>query len=259
MSAIAKHPDKGLTQGRAASAVKNVAPAAAYVPATADSVKSVTFEWTRACAVYTIKGASVWHKGGGEFPYRPVVGGLAIQPSTGKYFFSYRINTDNSRVGFCTSSVYSSPEDLREREFGKTVGLNVGRNASLAECEASQPSYLQSIGAVPAPPSKPWEAYIDLQTSKVYVNGREVKHLWRLFVPSCGGVVSFVVDTDVGAVQLFVDGKYEGMMLEEGCGLNGKIVYPCVGISGSDIANRSISTGYMGAFVEPSHPFNCLY
>lgn len=258
MSTLANYRERSSAQNRP-STVKAAAPSLAYVPATPDSVKSVTFEWTRACPVYTIKGASVWHKGGGELPYRPVLGSLALQPASGKYFFSYRINTDNSRVGFCTAAVYTSPEELREREFGKTVAALPVRNASLAEPEGTQPSYLQSIGAVPAPPSKPWEAYIDLQTSKVYVNGSEVKHLWRLFVPTCGAVFAFVVDTDAGVVQLFVDGKYEGIMLEQGCGLKGKIVYPCVGISGFDMSNRSISTGYMGAFVEPSHPFNCLY
>lgn len=258
MSSLANHHDRRVSQARRTT-LREVIPSIAYVPATANTVKSVTFEWARACPIYTIKGAGVWHKGGGELPYRPVLGNLAMQPNTGKYFFSYRINTDNSRVGFCTSAVYGTAEELREHEFGKTVTVDADASTSLVEGEASQPSYLQAIGAVPAPPSKPWEAYIDLQTSKVYVNGQQVKHLWRLFVPTCGGVVSFVVDTDFGAVQLFVDGKYEGMMLEESSGVKGKTIYPCVGISGFDMANRSIASGYMGAFVEPAHPFNCIY
>ncbi|KAL7695914.1 hypothetical protein N2W54_007297 [Lotmaria passim] len=258
MSSVADKHDRRVSQARRFT-VKEATPSTAYVPATASTVKSVTFEWVRACSIYTINGTSVWHKGGGELPYRPVLGNLAMQPSTGKYFFSYRINTDNSRVGFCTSSVYNSPEELRDHEFGKTVPAHAERSVSITDSDASHPSYLQSIGAVPAPPSRPWEAYIDLQTSKVYVNGQEVKQLWRLFVPTCGGVVSFVVDTDAGAVQFFVDGKYEGMMLEESSGLKGKTVYPCVGISGFDMANRSIATGYMGAFVEPVQPFHCIY
>ncbi|KPI88535.1 hypothetical protein ABL78_2347 [Leptomonas seymouri] len=250
--------DRRPSQGRR-STFREAAPSIAYVPATADTVKSVTFEWAHACSIYTIKGASVWHKGGGELPYRPVLGNLPMQPNTGKYLLSYRINNDNSRAGFCTESVYNSPEKLREHEFGKTVETDLDSSTSLEEEDASQPSYLQSIGAVPAPPSRPWEAYIDLQTSKVYVNGKEVKQLWRLFVPTCGGLFTFVVDTFLGAVQLFVDGKYEGMMLEENTGLKGKTIFPCVGISGCDMANRSIGSGYMGAFVEPASPFNCLY
>jgi hypothetical protein len=259
MSALATPHDRCISQRHYSGPTDVVAASSAYVPATAGTVKSVTFEWVRACPIYTLKGTSVWHKGGGELPYRPVLGSLAMQPSTGKYFFSYRINTDNSRVGFCTSAVYNSPEELRENELGKKVPFDADGSMSLVEVEASRPSYLQAIGAIPASPSRPWEAHIDLQTSKVYVNGREVKHLWRLFVPTCGAVVSFVVDTDAGAVQLFVDGKYEGMMLEESCGLKGKTVYPCIGISGFDMANRSIASGYMGAFVDPAHPFNCIY
>ncbi|KAG5464122.1 hypothetical protein LSCM1_00302 [Leishmania martiniquensis] len=230
----------------------------AYVPATPDSVKSVTFEWVRACPIYTIEGSSVWHKGGGELPYRPVIGDLAMRPGTGKYFFSYRINTDNSRVGFCTACVYVRDEDLRDVEFGKAVTPSAEASVSL-EQDLAQPSFLQTIGAVPTPLGKPWEAYMDLQTSKVFVKGVETHHLWRLLVPICGGIVSFVVDTDAGAVQMFMNGKYAGMMLETQSGLKGQTVYPCVGISGYDMANRSIGEGYMGAFVEPVHPFDCLY
>ncbi|KPA81250.1 hypothetical protein ABB37_03667 [Leptomonas pyrrhocoris] len=266
MSALANRTDQRSSFDRRTSlarrsTVRDVVASIAYVPATAESVKSVTFEWARACSIYTIQGANVWHQGGGELPYRPVLGSLAMQPNTGKHFFSYRINTDNSRAGFCTSTVYNTPESFRENEFGKTLGADLDDSASCAEDtdEVPQPSFLQTIGAVPIRPSSPWEAYIDLQTSKVYVNGRCVKHLWRLFVPTCGGVLSFVVDTELGAVQLFVDGKYEGMMLDESTGLKGKTVYPCIGISGQDVSNRSIGTGYMGAFVEPSHPFNCIY
>ncbi|KAK7196189.1 hypothetical protein NESM_000554100 [Novymonas esmeraldas] len=233
--------------------------ASAYVPATPECVKSVTFEWSRACSVYTIKGNSVWHKGGGELPYRPVIGDLALRPNTGKYFFSYRINTDNSRVGFCTGRVYANDEELRSLEFGKAVTTDSEASASLLDQDAAQPSFLQTIGAIPTPLGKRWEAYMDLQTSRVFVNGVETHKFWRLFVPSCGGVASFVVDTDAGAVQMFMDNKYVGMILDERSGLKGKTVYPCVGISGYDMANRSIASGYMGAFVEPAHPFGCFY
>ncbi|KAG5464860.1 hypothetical protein LSCM4_00304 [Leishmania orientalis] len=230
----------------------------AYVPATPENVKSVTFEWSRACPIYTIEGSSVWHKGRGELPYRPVIGDLAMRPSTGKYFFSYRINTDNSRIGFCTGCVYANDEELREVEFGKAIAPDAEMSTSL-DSELAQPSFLQTIGAVPTPPGKRWEAYIDLQASKVFVKGVETHHFWRLLVPICGGVVSFVVDTDAGAVQMFMNGKYVGMMLDAQSGLKGQTVYPCVGISGYDMANRNIGQGYMGVFVEPAHPFDCLY
>ncbi|CAJ1012773.1 hypothetical protein Q4I28_008086 [Leishmania naiffi] len=231
----------------------------AYVPTTPKSVKSVTFEWCQACPIYTIKGNSAWHNGGGELPYRPVIGDLAMRPNTGKYFFSYRINTDNARVGFCTGCTYASEEELQNVEFGKAVALDAEMSESLLDQGPAQPSFLQTIGAVPTPPSKRWEAYMDLQTSKVFVNGVDTHKLWRLFVPVCGGSVSFVVDTDAGAVQMFMDNKYVGMMLGPQSGLKGKTVCPCVGISGLDMANRSIGSGYMGAFVEPAHPFACLY
>ncbi|CBZ26137.1 conserved hypothetical protein [Leishmania mexicana MHOM/GT/2001/U1103] len=230
-----------------------------YVPATPTSVTSVTFDWAHACPIYTIKGNSVWHKGGGELPYRPVIGDLAMRPNTGKYLFSYRINTDNSRVGFCTSCVYTNDEDLQNIEFGKAVAMDAERSEPLLDQNLAQPSFLQAIGAVPTPPSKPWEAYMDLQTSKVFVNGVEKHSFWRLFVPISGGVASFVVDTNAGAVQMFMNGKYVGMMLDEQSGLKGNTVYPCVGISGCDMANRSIESGCMGAFVEPAHAFECLY
>ncbi|GET93365.1 hypothetical protein, conserved [Leishmania tarentolae] len=230
-----------------------------YVPVTPTSVKSVSFDWAQACPIYVIKGNSVWHKGGGALPYRPVIGDLAMRPNTGKYFFSYRLNTDSSRVGFCTNCVYVTEEDLREKEFGKAVAMDTETSESQADVRPTQPSFLQTIGAVPMQSNKRWEAYMDLQTSKVFVNGVEKHEFWRLFVPVSGGVASFVVDTDAGAVQLFMERKYVGMMLDEKSGLKGKIVYPCVGISGYDMANRSIQSGYMGAFVEPIHRFDGLY
>ncbi|KAG5490167.1 hypothetical protein JKF63_00286 [Porcisia hertigi] len=230
-----------------------------YAPATPESVKSVSFEWNRACDIYTIEGNSVRHKGGGELPYRPVIGSLAMQPNTGKYFFSYRVNTDNCRIGFCSNSVYATDHELRDLEFGKGVLLNKGTRESLQDQDAQQQSFLQTIGAVPLPLGRRWEACMDLQTSKVFVNGAETHKFWRLFVPTCGGVASFVVDTNAGAVQMFMDGKYVGMVVDEQSGMKGNTVYPCVGISGCDMANRSIAKGYMGAFVDPPHLFDCLY
>lgn len=230
----------------------------AYVPVTAEAVQNTSFRWKQACSVYSIQGSQVSHRGGGKQPYRPVIGDLIMRPGTGKYFFSYRVNTDNCRVGFCTENVYSE-DALTDLEFGRGVTTGTTDLCSPRDTEGAQPSYLQRIGAVPPPPGKPWEMYIDLQTSRIYVNGVEKKQLWRLFTPTCGGLLSFVVDTDTGAVQLFVDGQYVGMMVSDEYGMKGKTIVPAVGLSGYDMANRSISPGYMAATVSPAEKFNCLY
>ncbi|EPY30231.1 hypothetical protein STCU_00575 [Strigomonas culicis] len=222
----------------------------AYLPVTASTVRSVTFKWTRASPIYKLDGAKATHRGGSVHPYAPVIGNLELRPNTGKYYFEYRVNTDNCRIGFCSDTVYGAGEVLGG-EFGAAADLT-------SPSVASVPSYLQQIGAVPRP-GRERVAHFEVQTSKSYVSQNFHKHLWRLFVAGSGALFSFVVDTDEGVVQLFVDKVYQGVVFDGSAGLKGSTLYPCVGISGCDIHNRSIGEGFQSVVVSPAHPFDCIY
>lgn len=102
-------------------------------------------------------------------------------------------------------------------------------------------------------------AYIDGQTSKVYLNGILIKHLWRLLVPAAGALFSFVVDTDEGVVQLFVDKKYAGLVFDLKANLKGRTLYPCVAIAGCDMHNRNIGQGNFCATISPPHRIDSVY
>lgn len=223
-----------------------------YVPATPERVRSVTFTWVLAGSAYILRGAVATHKGGGVLPLRPVIGGLAMMPSTGRYFYEFRVNTDSCLVGVCTSTAYPNDGDLDTYELGTCAA---GASPVTATAESGNPSYPHTIGAVRAA-DRPLVAVFNAQTSKSTINGVMHKHLWRQFIAISGANFSFVVDTDEGVVQLFVDKRYAGIVFE---GLRGCTLYPCVGIGGTDMNNRVIGTGIQSATVSPSHPFDCLY
>lgn len=206
-----------------------------YTPVAANdgALHCVTFKWARACQAYSLQGQSAIHSGGGLYMNRPVLGDLAMPPGTGRYFYEVRVNSASCKLGVCTQGAYPTDKDLEACELG-TLPQHDPRNEQRV-------------------------ATIDGQTSRVYVNGKEVKHLWRLFVATCGALFSFVVDTDEGLVQLFVDKKYVGMVFDASAGLKGKTLYPCASLAGLDMHNRSIGTGNLTVSASPAHKFDCLY
>ncbi|CAD2214459.1 hypothetical protein AGDE_11459 [Angomonas deanei] len=222
----------------------------AYLPVGKD-VKCHTFHWTRANPIYKLEGTVATHRGGGEKPYTAVIGDLELLPNTGKHYFEYRINTDNCRIGFCTSSAYGTGKELNDREFG-TVPPK-------ADSTPNTPTYLQTIGAVAPPEKSSVAAYMEVQTAKAYVNGQFKKQLWRLFVASSGATFGFVVDTNLGVVQLFVDKVYQGLLFDESCNLKGVRLCPCVGIAGMDMHNRNIGECNLNVKVHDVKTFDGVY
>ncbi|CUF98164.1 Hypothetical protein, putative [Bodo saltans] len=138
-------------------------------------VQPVAFEWTSASDLYELKGASFAYKAGGADQYRPVMGGLPMKPNSGLYFYEFRVNCDNTRVGICTAEV-----DVRG-EMGK-----------IPKC---------------------WS--INLQTGAVEVNGVEVKRLWRLVTPVSGGVCAFIYDSNKGTLQFYFNEEFHGTAVND--------------------------------------------
>ncbi|PWU89682.1 hypothetical protein C4B63_57g110 [Trypanosoma cruzi] len=79
-----------------------------------ESITSVTFGWARAGDGYIVQGPQVLHKGGGVSPYRPVIGGLALSPGKGKFFYEITTNTDACKLGLCTEEAFRTDGDLQE-------------------------------------------------------------------------------------------------------------------------------------------------
>ena len=176
------------------------------------SIKCVDFTWSKASDLYELSGYQVNYKAGGTDQYRPVMGSLSIAPNTGKYFFEYRINCDNTRVGFCTDQV-----DL-DAEMGQA-----------SDC-----------------------ASLNMQTGAVETNGIEVKRLWRQVTPISGGLMGFVFDSQDGTCQVYFNGEFIGTAFSAECSLQGKTVFPCVGMAGMELNNRNIGTGKKIATVTQS-------
>lgn len=230
----------------------------AYRPVLAQDVRCVSFKWVRCGSAYGVRASSVQHKGGGRPPHRPVIGDLVMQPKTGKYYYEIRINSDNCRIGLCTENAFATDEALESSEFGKVRppkgSLSPGSSISF------QQTYLESIGAASgAAEQQVVVAAFHGQTSKVIVNGEERKQLWRTLIPASGALFSFVVDTDEGVAQLFINKLYAGLVFDSRCNLKGKTLYPCCSLGGLEEANRSIPKGSFGAVVSPPHKFDCLY
>lgn len=221
------------------TAAANTTIGSGYAPVMAadPTLHAVTFKWVRACPIYTLRGSSVTHSGGAQQMNRPVIGDLAMPPATGRYYYEVRVNTASFKIGLCTQGAYPTDKDLEACELGQQLPA--------AQQQQQQPK--QTV------------AVLDGETSRVFVNGKEVKQLWRLFIATCGALFSFVVDTDDGVVQLFVDKKYAGVVFDGSADLRGKTLYPCVGIAGLDTHNRSIGTGKQSAVVNEPHKFDCLY
>lgn len=172
-------------------------------------VRPVTFEWSNASDLYELNGGKFVYKAGGADPYRPVVGALPMAPNSGLYFFEYRVNCDNTRVGLCTQDV-----DVNG-----------------------------AMGAIP----NCWS--INLQSGAVEVNGVEVKRLWRLVTPVSGGVCGFVFDSANGTLQFYFNEEFQGTAVNEAHAVRGTTVFPCCGVSGVEANNRNIGVGMKGAEV----------
>lgn len=231
----------------------------AYRPVLAQDVRCVSFKWARCCSAYAVRASSVLHKGGGRASHRPVIGELPIPPQTGKYYFEIRINSDNCRVGFCTENAFPTEESLENCEFGKLLPPKGPAGTRGNSTDMQQTSFLESVGAAAGAGDQIVTAAFHGQTSKVIVNGEEKKHLWRTCIPASGGLFSFVVDTDEGVVQMFLNKLYAGLVFDARCGLKGKKLYPCCSIGGLEESNRSLPKGCFGALVSPPHKFDCLY
>lgn len=182
-------------------------------------LQAATFQWERAGDLYDINGPQFAYKAGGAAQYRPVVGNLALKPNTGKYFYEFSVNCDNTRVGICTQDV-----EL-DGEMGK-----------IANC---------------------WS--INLQTGAVEINGTEIKRLWRLVTPVSGGVCGFVFDSSKGTLQLYFNTDFQGTAVTEEFGVKGQVVYPCCGVAGIEANNRNIGVGKKGALVNATpKPYRTL-
>jgi hypothetical protein len=172
-------------------------------------IKPVSFSWFKACGLYELREGTVLYKAGGADPHRPVLGSFECAPNTGQYFYEFRVNCDNARVGVATAAVDLSGE----------------------------------MGKVP----HCWS--INLQTGIVEYNGEEKKRLWRLLTPVSGGVCGFVVDTNQGTLQFYFNGEFQGTAVTTEFSFQGAAVYPCVGVAGVELNNRDIGVGKKGAFV----------
>lgn len=214
-----------------------------YRPVLAQEVRCVFFKWNRFGSSYNVRASSVKHKGVGFKPHLPVVGDLAMAPQTGKYFFEIQVTSDNCRIGVCTESAFAKDESL-EKEFSPVVKVDPSRNALGMEGEEKE---------------EPIVVALNCQTSMVVLNGKEQKQLWRVVTPAAGSLFSFVVDTDEGVVQLFINKLYAGLVFDTSCKLRGKTLYPCCSLGGLEENNRGLPKGCSSAVVSPPHKFDCLY
>lgn len=233
----------------------------AYQPVKASDPKlhCCSFIWKKfAPEVYVpdSNGAVIRHRGGGDYPLSPAMGDLAMRPGSGKYYYQFRVNTDGCRVGVCTGSAYPTEVDCRHYALGKGPCEEIAARGPISPVQS--PTYLQSIGAVQSAEDAT-VAYWDAQSGRTVVNGREGKQLWREFTPTSGALYGFLVDTDEGVVQLFIDKLYAGLVFGPEAELKGKTLFPCVGISGSDTSNRSIGTGRQSAVVFETREFDGIY
>lgn len=218
-----------------------------YRPVLAQDVRCVSFKWARLGSMYNARAASVNHKGGK--PHCPVIGDLAMLPQTGKYYYEIRINSDNCRIGLCTDNALDTEECLETTELGMI--------AAKGQTPKKQSSYLESIGAVTATDAV--VAVLHGQTSYVVVNGVVTKQLWRSCIPSSGALFSFVVDTEEGVAQLFINKFYAGLVFDSKCNLKGRALFPCISLGGLYESARSMPNGYASAVVSPPHKFDCYY
>lgn len=238
-----------------------------YRPFFAQDLRCVSFKWVRGGSAYTIRGSNLQHKGegGSGVPgayHGPVIGDLLLSPQTGKFYYDIRINCDNFRVGVCSENAFTIEDSLETAELGKVMEEPASSNHSkgVREGDCKEGNYAM----VERPENLDGEvqsvvAVFHGQTSKVVVNGLERKQLWRTIIPASGALLSFVVDTDEGVVQLFVDKKYAGLVFDPKCNLKGKSLVPCCSLGGLDESNRSLAKGCFHAIVSPPHKFDCVY
>lgn len=234
-----------------------------YYPVLAQDVRTSSFKWARGGSAYTILGANLQHKGDGGSGapgafHGPAIGDLVMSPHTGKFFYEIRINCDNFRVGVCSENAFTIEDSLETAELGGVGPLsNPGGdnerafssdNYAMVESPDKNNDEVESVVAV-----------FHGQTSKVVVNGKELKQMWRTVIPAAGILLSFMVDTDFGVVQLFVDKKYAGLLFDPSCNLKDKTLVPCCSLGGLEENNRFLPKGHCCAIVSPPHKFDCLY
>ncbi|CCW66886.1 unnamed protein product [Phytomonas sp. Hart1] len=241
------------------SQINECNPSSSYIPATPENTRPISFKWARACSTYTLSGPVATHRGGGKFSYRPVIGDVCLSPNTGRYWFQLRVNTSDCRIGFCTLSTYPDNRSLEECELGALPVSNRRRKPIRRLIFKNGESAALNKTKTDDHPDANIVAYVDMQTSNVYVNGEKKKQLWRMLIAGGGGLFSFVVDTKTGVIQLFVNGKYVGMAFDGRSKLKGKKIVPCVGIGGFDMSNASMGIRKLSAIISPACPFNALY
>lgn len=234
-----------------------------YCPVLAQDVRSSSFKWVRGGSAYTIRGANLQHKGDGGSGapgayHGPVIGDLVMSPHSGKFFYEIRINCENFRVGVCSENAFTVEGSLETTELGAVGPLpNAGDDSERALTSGNY-AMVDSTDN----PDEAVESVVAIfhgQGSKVVVNGKELKQLWRTVIPAAGVLLSFIVDTDFGVVQLFVDKKYAGLLFDPSCNLKGKSLVPCCSLGGLEENNRFLPKGHCCAVVSPPHKFDCLY
>jgi len=180
------------------------------------AIKLITFDWTKHNdSIYhfiTDSKKQINFKAHGKEFFRPVVGGQVMEPNTGKYYWEYKVNGDNMKCGVCNPDI----------DAGTELGTD----------------------------SKSWTCYV--QTGSCEHNGQELKKAWRLIVPVSGGHFGFVLDTNIGTLQLYFNDDFHGTIFNEQSGLKGQRLCPCVGIAGMEENNRDIGFGQKKATVMES-------
>ncbi len=174
------------------------------------TAKISSFRWKPVNAdIYDFSEETATFHALGTKYFRPAVGNLEMKPNTGKYFYQMTVTSDNMKVGLCTSDADMLAE--------------MGHGNGLFSCF--------------------------LQTGACEAAGVEYRRLWRLLVPTSGGILAFMYDSDEGTLQLFLNTEFCGTIVTAECGLKGKTVYPAVGIAGIEEHNNIIGNGMKKAVV----------
>lgn len=193
-----------------------------------DSINSVTFEWVRAGPAYTLDGPHVYHSGC-LGSYQPAIGGLEMPAGHGKYFYEIQTSDTRCKVGVCTEDAFLSNVNLGDVEL-RAAQPSSSLNSRLSEANC---------------------CLFNCLTCAVEVNGVEVRSLWRLLVPSAGARFGFLVNTNEGAVQLYVNGEYQGLIADTATGFKGKKLRPCIALDAPPTCGAGAEANKSSASVVP--------
>ena len=170
-----------------------------------DAATPIVPEWDTSVNkdFYAFDGATGYFKADGTTYFRPMVMKNALKPNTGKHYWEVTTTGDNMRLGLVLD--------------GGDVTAEMGQGAGVCS--------------------------LSLHTGACETAGKELKRLWRIMVPSSGGVFGCLWDSDRGVLQVWLNTEYLGCPFHDAFGLKGKTVRPCWGIAGIEENNRNIGKG----------------